>query len=62
MSAGKPTALHDVSVFFLSLLSGDSPVLYFDEATIAVISVPFTSSLTNHHIFLVVQSEILKEF
>jgi len=62
MSVGKPTALHDVSVFFFNLLSGDSPVLYFDEATIAVISVLFTSYLTNHHTFLVEQSEILKEF
>jgi uncharacterized protein YgbK (DUF1537 family) len=62
MSAGKPTALNDVSVFFLSLLSREIPVLYFDEATVAVFSVLSTSSLINHHTFLVVKSGILKEF
>jgi len=58
----KPTALHDVTVFFLRILSRDLPGLHFDEATTAAISFLSTSSLTNHHTFLVLQSQILKEF
>jgi len=58
----KTTALHNVPVFFLSLISRRLPGLYFDEATTAAISFLSTSSLTNHHTFLVVQSGIFKEF
>jgi hypothetical protein len=41
MIVGKPTALHDVSVFFLGFLSRDLPVSYLDETTIALISILF---------------------